>query len=267
VSDVIQAQHLQAQNFNFQFNKQAPIQQTKNLPKQNIIFDEVGKLASNLKYIHVAIPLNITTFYEQGLILENYLKNLANTTTSEIRRIPFTKAARDTGVWGLRRLSKIMKQIVNLDQILPHNDTVQDRLNKDNAHKRLKRDIACLYGYSSKPKECNVIGDVAEFFLNPIAAIIKASKGPKYADSKQAQDIKDAALQVQISWYEREIEKIHRRLYTIPKDLPQSYLDGLSTIRPPPTTTTHPTHNPRTHWKNSYLQIKLAKFRKTIQLT
>ncbi len=119
-----------------------------------------------------------------------------------------------------------------------------------------------MHGYSSKPKECNVIGDVAEFFLNPIAAIVKAAKGPKYADSKQAQDIRDAALQVQISWYEREIERIHNRFYTIPKDLPQSYLDGLSTIRPPPTTTTHPPHNPLTHWKNSYLRIKRDKFRK-----
>jgi hypothetical protein len=44
---------------------------------------------------------------------------------------------------------------------------------------RLKRDIACLYGYSSKPKECNVVGDIAEFFFSPIVAVIKASKGPK----------------------------------------------------------------------------------------
>jgi hypothetical protein len=67
VSDKIQAQNLQNQNF-----KQTPLQRNT-LPKQNIIFDEVGKLASNLKYIHVAIPLNITTFYEQGLILKTYL--------------------------------------------------------------------------------------------------------------------------------------------------------------------------------------------------
>jgi hypothetical protein len=130
-----------------------------------------------------------------------------------------------------------MKQVVNLDQNLPHNETIQDRLDKNNAHKRLKRDIACLYGYSSKPKECHVIGDVAEYFVNSIAAIVKAAKRPKYADSKQQQNLKDAALQVQISWHEREVEKIHNRLYTIPKDLPQSYLKGLSTVKPPPTTT------------------------------
>jgi hypothetical protein len=92
VSKEIQAQIPHHQNFYYGQNKQAPIQQN-NLPTQKVIFDEVGKLASNLKYIHVAIPLNITTVYKQGLILKTYLKTLANTTTSKIHRIPFTKAA------------------------------------------------------------------------------------------------------------------------------------------------------------------------------
>jgi hypothetical protein len=90
---------------------------------------------------------------------------LANTTTSEIHRIAFTKAARDTGVWGLRRLSKIINKVLNLDRILPHNDTIQDRLDKDNVHKRLKKDIACLYENSSRPKECDNKGNLAAFFL------------------------------------------------------------------------------------------------------
>jgi hypothetical protein len=162
---------------------------------------------------------------------------LANT-TSEIRHIPFTKAAQDKGVWILRKLSKIMNQVVNLVQILPHNETLENRQDKDIIHKRLKRDIVRLYGYTSKPKGMQYDRrHVAEFFLNPIGAVVKLVKGPKYADSKTKLDIVDAALQVQISWYKREIAKIHNRLYTIPKDLPQSYLEGLSTVTPPPTTT------------------------------
>jgi hypothetical protein len=66
----------------------------------------VVKLASNLKYINVAIPLNISTFHEKGNIPEIYLKNLANTATSKIRHIPFTKAAQDTGVWGPRNYQR-----------------------------------------------------------------------------------------------------------------------------------------------------------------
>jgi hypothetical protein len=189
VINEIQAQIPQSQTSFYGQNKQVPIQINNNLPQQNIIFDGVGKLASNLKYILVAIPLDISSFFEQGNILKTYLKNLANTTTSEIRHIPFAKAALDTGVLGIRKMLNIMNQVVNLDQILPHNETLENRLGKDNIHERLKRDIACLYGYSSKPKECNVIGDVAEFFLNPIGAVVKIAKGPKYAESLKHHDI------------------------------------------------------------------------------
>jgi hypothetical protein len=154
----------------------------------------------------VAFPLNNSTTYEQGKIPEIYLKNLANTTNFELCCIPFTKAALDTGLWKLRKLWKIMNQVVNLDQILTHNQTLEHDKTRTIFKKR-KQDIVCLYGLSSRPKECNLIGDVAEFFLNPIDKVMKLAKGPKYADSKTKQDIADAALQVQISWYEREIAK------------------------------------------------------------
>jgi hypothetical protein len=112
VSNEIKAQISQSQNSFYGQNKQVPVQNNNNLQKQNIIFDKVGKLASNLKYIHVAILLNISTFYEQGNIQEISLKNLANITSSKICHIPFTKAARDRGVWGLIKLSKMMIQVI-----------------------------------------------------------------------------------------------------------------------------------------------------------
>jgi hypothetical protein len=71
----------------------------------------------------------------------------------------------------------------------------------------------------------------------------------------------DAALQVQISCYKGEMEKIHNRLFNIPKDLPRSYLEGLYTEGSPPTTTTFGPLNKNTQWKNSYLKIKLDKMR------
>jgi hypothetical protein len=69
-----------------------------------------------------------------------------------------------------------MNQVINLDQILTHNDTIEDRLDKDNVHKRLKRGVACFYRYSSRPTECNIIGDIVGFFLNPIGAMVTLAK-------------------------------------------------------------------------------------------
>jgi hypothetical protein len=52
---------------------------------------------------------------------------LKNTTTSEIKRIPFTKAARDTGEYGLKRLERIMKKLKQIDDNLPHKEGAQVR--------------------------------------------------------------------------------------------------------------------------------------------
>jgi hypothetical protein len=70
-----------------------------------------------------------------------------------------------------------------------------------------------LYGHSSKPKECKVVGDIAEFFFNPIVAIIKASKGPKYEDSKEYQMKKEVGLEKQIQEYERDIAELHAIIF------------------------------------------------------
>ena len=44
---------------------------------------------------------------------------------------------------------------------------------------KVKRDIACLYGYSH-----DNTADITQFFLNPLVAIIKAAKGPRYEDTE-----------------------------------------------------------------------------------
>jgi hypothetical protein len=69
-------------------------------------------------------PLNLTALYDQVDLFALYLQN---TITSSFKRIPFTKVARDTGNFGLRRLDRIMKKLENIDHSLPHWDTCQTR--------------------------------------------------------------------------------------------------------------------------------------------
>ena len=56
-------------------------------PEQNILFKEVGKLATQMKYVHVLIPLNITTFFTQAQILQDSFQNLTSQTTADKRRV------------------------------------------------------------------------------------------------------------------------------------------------------------------------------------
>jgi hypothetical protein len=68
-----------------------------------IIFDEIEEMASQMMYIHVNIPLNLTALLDQADRLTFYLQTLQNTTTSVHKCIPFIKSALDTGNFGLRR--------------------------------------------------------------------------------------------------------------------------------------------------------------------
>ena len=94
-------------------------------PKQNqhIVFEEVGKMATQMKYIHVIVPLNISVLYTEAEILKNSLIQMANKTTSQKHKIPFTKAVRDTGDYGLLRLQETMEMVNDLNLNLPHNSS------------------------------------------------------------------------------------------------------------------------------------------------
>jgi hypothetical protein len=62
------------------------------VPNHNIIFDEVGKMAASMTYIHVTIPLNISTFEDQISLFQYYLDHqFLLMTTNDGNAILFTK--------------------------------------------------------------------------------------------------------------------------------------------------------------------------------
>ena len=84
---------------------------------QKILFAEVGKSATQIKYVHMIIPLNIMIFFTQSEILQT-----------------FTKAIRDAGVYGMKKLYTIVEQIRNLDKNLPYNATRQNRQDNEDQY-------------------------------------------------------------------------------------------------------------------------------------
>jgi hypothetical protein len=159
-------QNVYTPNSHQTFQKYQPFTQN-----QFIIFDEIGEIASQTMYIHVNVPLNLTTLYDQADLFSTYLQTLKNTTTLTYKRIPFTKAVQDTGDFALRRSDRLMKRLENIDHNLPHVETRQAR----EAKIRKKRgDQAYIWGYSSHPEQCDLEHDIAQMALDPLAAIIKA---------------------------------------------------------------------------------------------
>ena len=89
-------------------------------PQQYTIFDEIGQMAAGMAHIHVAIPLNLTTFTDQADILADYLSKLSKVVDPDNpEKESFMQNIREIAVFGSTRLNRIRKQILHLDIILP----------------------------------------------------------------------------------------------------------------------------------------------------
>ena len=97
-------------------------------PKYFTIFDPIGKMASGMAYIHVAIPLNITTFKNQADILENYLFKLSRVVDSNTTdRNEFLQNIREIANFGQIKLERLKNRIKHIDQILPFDGDLTTR--------------------------------------------------------------------------------------------------------------------------------------------
>jgi hypothetical protein len=67
------------------FYQNYPTIPTASQKSQYVIFNAIGKMASQMMYIHVNLPLNISTLYDQANLFETYLLTLKNFTTSDVK--------------------------------------------------------------------------------------------------------------------------------------------------------------------------------------
>ena len=89
-------------------------------PQQFTIFDEIGQMAAGMAHIHVAIPLNLTTFTDQADVLAEYLTKLTKVVElGKPEKESFMQGIRELAVFGLTRLNRMRRKIVHLDIILP----------------------------------------------------------------------------------------------------------------------------------------------------
>ena len=99
------------------------------VPTHNIIFDEVGQMAASMTYIHVAIPLNISTFEDQISLFQYYLDHhFLTMTTNDSNAILFTKTIRDLAHFASLRLQYLADKVKYIDHLLPdETDTLRQK--------------------------------------------------------------------------------------------------------------------------------------------
>ena len=94
-------------------------------PENLIVFDEVGQMAASMAYVHVAIPLNISTYQHQVTLFDTFLSNLSTKTTDTPQEVSFTKAIRDLATFAYKRLHKLTEKLRFIDLVLPEDDLSQ----------------------------------------------------------------------------------------------------------------------------------------------
>ena len=104
-------------------------------PVQYTIFDEIGSMASGMAHIHVAIPLNLSTFSGQAQILQDYLSKLSRVVDEDHENKQlFMQSIREIAKFALTRLNRIKTAITHLDIILPFDGDLTDSRNRRQVH-------------------------------------------------------------------------------------------------------------------------------------
>ena len=105
--------------------------------KHYLVFDQVGQMAASTTYLHVMLPLNLTTLHHQAQLLRDQLLPLTLIKTGDVNHIGLTRQMVDLGQSCLKRLNKSTQELSVLEKVLP-----QDK--GSNRHSRVLPLIAAV---------------------------------------------------------------------------------------------------------------------------
>lgn len=98
----------------------------KQRPENYVVFNEIGSLASSLTYLHVALPLNLTTFEDQAMLIAATLHNLSYTAADQTNYAynlyyypGLRKVLSDIADTLLYKLERVLDRYFILETIVP----------------------------------------------------------------------------------------------------------------------------------------------------
>ena len=205
---------------------------------------------------HQPIKRSAKPFFPVHLILQAILQNQPQTleAVKQLQRISSPSLAIKEILKPITDItsatSRATKQILQNTIIKPANAPIQNST-------RVKRDRACLYGYSHNPKACDSTGTIINWFLNPVAAIVHAFRKPHDEDTEPYQRALNRSKEKFIIELQKEVRQLQAEKYPV---IPVSYNEAYSTPSPTEAPTTFSSWNPKHLLYKDYLQRKQDKF-------
>ena len=204
-------------------------QQINEQPKHFTIFDAVGEMASGMAYVHVAIPLNLTTFNTQAKILGEYLFKLSRVVDGEngTKSGEFLDNIRNIARFGQTRLERLKLKVHHLDMILPFDgDMTQQRQKRDYIN-TLNEDEVINYEKYLEHKIHNPI-DIQHIYTDPLtlrsANEIEVQRKIDRLKHEYNLFIKNAKIQAQSRFKRASLTSVYRSQIWLFEDIKQLQL-------------------------------------------
>ena len=93
----------------------------------HIIFNPIGTIAAKMSYIHVAIPINISSIQHQLDSFTSYVQRFSNLNTTHNNKMHFARVINQLATFALNELNHGRDQLRNLDTLLPDDSTPNTR--------------------------------------------------------------------------------------------------------------------------------------------
>jgi len=104
---------------------QSPLTSTHT--NHHIIFNPIGTIAAKMSYIHIAIPVNISSAQHQVSSFSSYLSRYKSLNTTHPNKLHFTRIINELATFAQKKLNKASQKLRFLDHVLPEDPSHQSR--------------------------------------------------------------------------------------------------------------------------------------------
>ena len=96
----------------------------------HILFNQIGHLASEMSYIHLAIPVNLSTIEHSINTFNNYLQTFSNLKTDHSNKLHFARLISELATFASSELTKLSGKLHFMDHLLPEDTSASTSRHK-----------------------------------------------------------------------------------------------------------------------------------------
>ena len=94
-----------------------------NTNEHHIIFNEIGQIATSMSYLHIGIPVNLTSIQHHITAFSSYLTRFSSLQTDHPNKLQFQRVITELAGFAKRKIDKLSTKLAFIDHVLPEDPT------------------------------------------------------------------------------------------------------------------------------------------------